>query len=138
MRGQQWKRERDAGVRPGQYAPSVAVVRGGGFVAVWESNGQDGSQTGVFGQRFDSLGQPVGPEFACNVYRPSYQSRPAVAARPDGKFVVVWDCLTQMGTAGASTRPCSARTEPGRCPVAGDPEPGTVEARDAADERGGR
>ena len=35
-----------------QYYPSVAVDPRENFFVVWESNGQDGSARGVFGQRF--------------------------------------------------------------------------------------
>jgi Ca2+-binding RTX toxin-like protein len=43
----------------GQAAPSVASLSDGGFIVTWESNGQDGSSTGIYGQRFDSNRNPV-------------------------------------------------------------------------------
>jgi hypothetical protein len=81
-----------------QTAPSVAADAAGRFVVVW-SNYQDGSGRGVFGQRFDSLGTRLGPEFQVNTYTASYQytSARAVAAAPDGSFVVVWTSLGQDG-----------------------------------------
>ena len=39
-----------------QAAPQVAMDTGGNFVVVWESDGQDGSVAGVFGQRYDNSG----------------------------------------------------------------------------------
>src|SRR5262245_15429986 len=79
-----------------QRAPAVAAVQSGGFVVVWESGssyyqtGQDGSRVGVFGQRLDASGDPVGDEFQVNTYTTDVQSAPEVAAQPDGGFVVVW------------------------------------------------
>jgi hypothetical protein len=48
-------------------SPSVAAGADGSFVVVWVSDGQDGDRGGVFGQRFDRLGQARGTEFAVNV-----------------------------------------------------------------------
>ena len=45
---------------------------------------------GVFGQRYDSIGARLGPEFRVNTYTTGYQSLPAVAADAAGNFVVVW------------------------------------------------
>ena len=36
-----------------QWSPSVAAFPNGGFVVVWESNGQDGSDNGVYAQRYE-------------------------------------------------------------------------------------
>ena len=75
--------------------PRVAAEPTGGFVVVWQSvsysAGQDGDKSGVFGQRFDAAGTPVGGEFQVNSYTTGDQSYPAVAQDPDGGFVVVWE-----------------------------------------------
>ena len=73
-----------------QGQPSVASDPDGNFVVVWQSFGQDGGDYGVFGQRFDASGVAQGGEFAVNAYTTAVQARPAVAAAPDGSFVVVW------------------------------------------------
>ena len=74
-----------------QWDPSVATFGDGGFVVVWESGGgQDGSESGVFGQRFDPDGKPAGGEFQVNSYTAGSQEEPCVAAFADGRFVVVW------------------------------------------------
>jgi hypothetical protein len=70
---------------------SVAADGSGGFVVVWQDATQDGSYLGVFGQRFDSAGNPVGSEFQVNSYTTNYQLSPAAAADAAGNFVVVWD-----------------------------------------------
>jgi hypothetical protein len=74
-----------------QRFPSVASDSDGDFVVVWQSsNHQDGSGTGVFGQRFTSAGVRRGAEFQVNTYVPGKQEHPAVATDADGDFVVVW------------------------------------------------
>jgi len=42
-----------------QYNKSLVALDDGGFVSVWNSWGQDGSDSGVYGQRFDALGNKV-------------------------------------------------------------------------------
>jgi hypothetical protein len=67
----------------------VASDSSGNFVVVWESY-YDGSDEGVFGQRYASTGEPLGPEFRVNTYTTNYQNYPAVASDSSGNFVVVW------------------------------------------------
>jgi len=81
-----------------QYRPSVAVDAAGNFVVVWTSVGQDGSQIGVFGRRFDMSGSAQGPEFRANTYTSGYQGLSSVAMAPDGRFVVVWNSNGQDGS----------------------------------------
>ncbi|MDJ0764743.1 MAG: hypothetical protein QNJ97_17315 [Myxococcota bacterium] len=78
-----------------QKRPAVAMTPDGAFVVVWESDGQDGSDTGIFGQRFNNSGEPEGNEFQINTYATSNQQNPAVAMASDGRFVVVWDSADQ-------------------------------------------
>jgi hypothetical protein len=68
---------------------SVGIDDTGNFVVVWASNG-DGSEYGVFGQRYDSSGSKAGPEFRANTYTTNAQDHPRVAVNGDGSFVVVW------------------------------------------------
>ena len=44
----------------GQYYASVAADADGDFIVVWTSQDQDGSFSGVFGQRYASTGTPLG------------------------------------------------------------------------------
>jgi hypothetical protein len=81
-----------------QRLPAVASASDGSFVVVWNSNGQDGSQFGVFGQRYDSAGMPVGTEFQINTYTTNFQSLPAVSMNDTGEFVVVWESIGQVGS----------------------------------------
>jgi hypothetical protein len=81
-----------------QTSPKVAFGPDRGFVVVWESFLQDGSQRGIFGQRFDAAGLPQGAEFPVNTYRASHQIEPAVAFDTFGDFVVVWSSYDQDGS----------------------------------------
>jgi hypothetical protein len=74
----------------GQLFPDVASDRDGNFVVVWDSDGQDGSARGVFGQRFDAAGAPRGGEFRVNTVTPGMQFAPRIASAPDGDFMVAW------------------------------------------------
>lgn len=66
----------------------------------WSGDSQDGSSGGIFGQRYDSAGNASGSEFRVNSYTTNSQSSPAVAARGDGRFVVVWASQDQDGSYG--------------------------------------
>jgi hypothetical protein len=72
---------------------AVAADAAGNFVVVWNSDGQDGSSFGVFGQRYDSSGAPLGPEFRVNTTTAGAQATGAVASDLSGNFVVVWSNL---------------------------------------------
>ena len=75
---------------------SVASDAAGNFVVLWEAN-QDGSNSGVFAQRYDSAGSALGGEFRVNTYTPHSQDIPAVASDSSGNFVVVWQSYGQDG-----------------------------------------
>jgi hypothetical protein len=83
-----------------QSYPSVATDGSGDFVVVWRSrNGQDGALGGIYGQRYDSAGSPLGPEFRVNSYTTGDQSEAAVASAPAGEFVIAWTSDGQDGSA---------------------------------------
>ena len=73
-----------------QEDPSVAVDASGNLVVVWSSRGQDGSDLGIVGRRFDPAGGPLGDEFQVNSFTSGRQSQPAVASDAAGNIVVVW------------------------------------------------
>ena len=50
-----------------QLNPSIASLVNGGYVIVWESADQDGSQYGIYGQIFHADGSKNGNEFRVNV-----------------------------------------------------------------------
>ena len=80
-----------------QSGASAAADSTGNFVVVWQSNAQDGSYDGVFGQRYASSGVPVGLEFRVNTFTQGFQSHPSAAAAAAGNFVVVWQSQNQDG-----------------------------------------
>jgi hypothetical protein len=81
-----------------QYSPSIAADGSGNIVVVWASDTQDGSDSGIFGQRYASTGTPLGPEFRVNTYTTADQGSPDVAADLSGNFVIVWASLGQDGS----------------------------------------
>lgn len=62
----------------------------GDFVVAWESFAQDGSDYGVFGQRYKPTGQKNGQEFQINTYTTGAQGIPSVAIDSTGNFIVAW------------------------------------------------
>lgn len=80
-----------------QWAPAVAVDGDGNVVLVWESGGQDGSGGGIFAQRYDGTGRPLGGEFRVNGTTDGPQRAPLACAAPAGDFVVVWNGEGQDG-----------------------------------------
>ncbi len=76
-----------------QFLARPAMEPDGDFVVVWQSDGQDGSGTGIFGQRFAASGTTRGGEFRINTYTTGLQAEPAVAVGSNGDFVVVWESV---------------------------------------------
>ncbi len=73
-----------------QLDPAVASTADGGFVVLWQSFGSpESSSLSIQGQRYSSDGSSIGGQFAVGATT-SPQYDPAVAARPDGGFVVTW------------------------------------------------
>jgi hypothetical protein len=78
-----------------QLNADVAMDPDGSWVAVWQSYLQDGAAYGVFAQRFDAAGNPVGSEFQVNTVWDAQQTIPAVAVDGAGNFVIVWQSSGQ-------------------------------------------
>lgn len=75
----------------GQYEPSVAGLANGGFVVTWTSDGQDGAENGIYGQRYGKNGAAVGAAFRVDTTLPTaFHQYSSVAALKNGRFVVVW------------------------------------------------
>ncbi|MDA8635039.1 flagellin [Rhodobacteraceae bacterium] len=81
----------------GQQDAKLQALADGGFIAVWQSYGQDGSENSIHGQRFDSSGSRVGSEFLINTTTASYQRSPSVTVLNNGGFVVAWQSYNQDG-----------------------------------------
>jgi hypothetical protein len=81
-----------------QQFPSIAMDSDGDFVVAWQSVFQDGSNWGVFGQRYNAVGVAQGSEFQVNTYTTSHQDFPSIAMDSDGDFVVAWQSRDQDGS----------------------------------------
>jgi hypothetical protein len=81
-----------------QTSPSVAMDSAGNFVITWDSNGQDGSEGGIYAKRYNSSGVPQGSDFRVNTYTTSSQTAPSVAMNGAGNFVVTWESGGQDGS----------------------------------------
>ncbi len=83
-----------------QETPELCSDTSGNVLAVWESREQDGSDAGIFGQRFDASMNPVGSESQINTYTASLQGAPRIACQPsaNGERLVMWESLGQEGS----------------------------------------
>src|SRR5262249_44211089 len=73
-----------------QSPKAVATNATGYSVATWSSNGQDGSGWGVYAQRYDPSGKPLGGEFRVNTTTNGDQLYSTVAMDAAGDFVITW------------------------------------------------
>lgn len=76
-----------------ELAPSVAALKGGGFVTAWvdtDGFGGDTMGTAIVAEIRDNNGDQVVADFLVNTTVSGNQIAPQVAALPDGRFVVVW------------------------------------------------
>ncbi len=80
----------------GHIANNTTGLADGGFVVTWDS--ADASGNGVFGQRFDADGNPVGAEFQVNTYTDSTQANSNAASLEDGGFIITWASNGQDGS----------------------------------------
>ena len=71
-----------------QVRPAIAATRGG-FVVVWQSNGQDGDRGGIYARRLNRAGRPLGREIRVNAIARLSQFAPAITASGRG-FAVAW------------------------------------------------
>jgi hypothetical protein len=77
----------------------VSAVNQAGHMAIaWCSRDQDGDAMGIFAQRFDATGTPLGEEFQVNSFTASEQAVPSIAMNDAGHLVVVWHSQSQDGS----------------------------------------
>ncbi len=81
-----------------QRDPAVGMDADGDFVVAWASNGQDGSELGVFARRFDADDGALDGESPVNAFTSDNQQSPAVGMNGDGNFVVAWQSYAQDGS----------------------------------------
>ncbi len=80
-----------------QSVADIAMDAAGNFVVVWQSDGQDGDRSGIYGQRYSASGVAQGSEFRVNTTVVKQQTTPAVAMDASGGFVVAWQSEDQDG-----------------------------------------
>ena len=81
-----------------QIRSAVAVDPDGNILTVWSSRRQEAGTYGVFAQRLDPLGRPLGTEIHVNQFVPSAQNEAAVAYGPNGTAWIVWQSIAQDGS----------------------------------------
>ncbi len=84
-----------------QVYAEMAPLKNGDFVICWDSENQDGSERGIFGQIFHSAGKKKGDEFQINSFTQGSQVCPQVVPLLNGGFAVCWFCW--LGTDNDST-----------------------------------
>ena len=76
-----------------QYAPKVSALPTG-YLAVWNSMGQDGSWEGVFGRFLDPTATPWGAEFRVSTTTVGGQVYPTAVSDGGGRFLAAWSSFT--------------------------------------------
>jgi Dockerin type I domain len=89
-----------------QFRAAVAMDAGGDFVVAWESS-HSGS-TGIYAQRYNASGAPVGGELHVNTSTPQNTFDCAVGMDFNGDFVVAWSGSGSGDTTGVHARRYSA------------------------------
>ncbi|HWM95212.1 MAG TPA: hypothetical protein VN493_30945 [Thermoanaerobaculia bacterium] len=85
--------------------PAVAALPGGTYIVAWEEGvasltpGTDASGSSVRARIYENGGS----EFQVNTFTTGHQGHPAVAAIPNGNFVIVWQSDGSNGTDQSAT-----------------------------------
>jgi uncharacterized protein YxeA len=80
-----------------QWFPQIGMSIKGKFIIVWESVDQDGSDGGVYAQRYAKNGDPIDTEFRANNFTKGNQGTPSAAMDNNGNFVITWESWKQGG-----------------------------------------
>jgi hypothetical protein len=83
-----------------QSTPAIGMDADGDFVVAWTSRYQDGSDYGIYAQRYNASGVAQGGEFPVNTFTTNRQTTPAIGMDVDGDFVVTWRSDMQDGSFG--------------------------------------
>jgi hypothetical protein len=81
-----------------QHEPGVAMDALGDYVVTWSSEGQDGSLSGVYAQRYSATGARLGLETRINTTTADAQREPSVAMDAAGDYVIAWSSVGQDGS----------------------------------------
>lgn len=77
---------------------TMTALANGGFVMTWTSDGQDGSNWGIYAKVFKADGTFDRAEFRVNSYSYDSQEEPQVTTLADGGFMVTWSSANQDGS----------------------------------------
>jgi Ca2+-binding RTX toxin-like protein len=77
-----------------QWASKSVGLDDGGWVVVWQSNGQDGDDAGIYQQRYSKTGAKVGGETRVNTTTSEAEFPESVASLSDGGWIVSWSVGT--------------------------------------------
>lgn len=78
-----------------QSGPSLCSLADTGFVVVWNSKSQDGSEFGIYGQAYNLDLSRRGSEFQVNTHTNNNQVTPSIISLTGGGFVIVWSSYGQ-------------------------------------------
>ena len=76
---------------------AITALADGGWVATWQSSGQDGSGDGIYQQAYNADGTAMGDETRVNTYTTGSQASFQTTALADGGWVVAWFSVGQDG-----------------------------------------
>lgn len=79
-----------------QTEPAVALFEDDSFIVTWESWNQDGSNRGVYYQKFDAGGVKSGDEILVNSTTFLSQARPSIKIFPNENFIISWESWGQV------------------------------------------
>ena len=77
-----------------QDASGISALSDGGYIITWDSQ-QDGSEYGVYGQRYNAGGALVGSEFHISTTTANFQDTSSTLVLADGSLVVFWQSAAQ-------------------------------------------
>ncbi|MFH1613824.1 MAG: hypothetical protein ABIG61_01895 [Planctomycetota bacterium] len=90
---------------PGQQSlPAAVMAPDGRFVALWQNEPNNDSETDIFAQRFPTQNENIGPvlfmgtQFQINPYSNGSQQYPAVVINDSADFVAVWESYAEDGS----------------------------------------
>ncbi len=81
-----------------QAFPRSILLDSGGWVTIWQSNGQDGSDSGLYMQAFAADGAKLGSETLVNTTTMGPQTQPDISLTANGAWVVTWTSYDNDGT----------------------------------------
>jgi len=81
-----------------QQKPTIAALTNGNFVVAWEDHDTDSNLDVIYANVFDNKGNALFEEYQVSMYEGGRQSNPAVAALPNGGYIVTWESVDQDGS----------------------------------------